>query len=53
MKVELVTWREGREDSVTFEYQPREEGERPMALDVLLQARATALPVVQNMFSRT
>ncbi len=44
MKVELVTWREGRAESVTFEYQPREEGERPMALDVLQQARATVLP---------
>lgn len=44
MKIEIVTHREGEETVVPFDYQPRAEGERPMALDVLLQAQATALP---------
>ena len=44
MKVALVTVRGGVEDKVVFDYRPRVEGERPMALDVLLQARATTLP---------
>ena len=44
MKVEIVTHRDGAESAVEYEYRPRHEGERPMALDVLLQAQATALP---------
>ncbi len=44
MKVELVTMRDGQERAVEYEYQPREEGERPMALDVLLQAQTTEIP---------
>jgi len=44
MKVELVTVREGKPKSVMYEYLPREEGEKPMALDVLLQAQATKIP---------
>ena len=44
MKVELVTVREGKTNSVMYEYLPREEGEKPMALDVLLQAQATKIP---------
>ena len=44
MKVELVTVREGKSNSVMYEYLPREEGEKPMALDVLLQAQATKVP---------
>ncbi len=44
MKVELITVRNGEERVVEYEYKPREEGERPMALDVLLQAQATELP---------
>ena len=44
MKVELVTVREGKSNSVMYEYLPREEGEKPMALDVLLQAQATKIP---------
>ena len=44
MKVELVTVREGKSNPVMYEYLPREEGEKPMALDVLLQAQATKIP---------
>ena len=44
MKVELITVRNGEERAVEYEYKPREEGERPMALDVLLQAQATEIP---------
>ena len=44
MKVELITVRDGEARAVEYEYKPREEGERPMALDVLLQAQATELP---------
>jgi len=44
MRVELITVRDGQERAVEYEYQPREEGERPMALDVLLQAQATEIP---------
>jgi succinate dehydrogenase / fumarate reductase, iron-sulfur subunit len=44
MKVELVLHRDGEDRPVTFEYRPREEGERPMALDVLLQAQAGDIP---------
>lgn len=44
MKVELVTVRQGQSQSVEYDYQPREEGEKPMALDVLLQAQATTMP---------
>ena len=44
MKVEIVTFRDGTERVVAFDYRPRHEGERPMALDVLLQAQSTILP---------
>lgn len=44
MKVTLRLVRGGAAESVVFDYRPRVEGERPMALDVLLQARATAVP---------
>lgn len=44
MKVEIITCRKGQTQSVVYDYLPREEGERPMALDVLLQAQATKLP---------
>lgn len=44
MKVTLMTARGGAAEPVVFDYAPREEGERPMALDVLLQARAGPLP---------
>ena len=44
MKVDIVTHRDGEEAVVAYEYRKREEGERPMALDVLLQAQATAVP---------
>ncbi len=44
MKVEIVTHRDGEATVVDYDYQPRVEGERPMVLDVLLQAQATEMP---------
>ncbi len=44
MKFEIVLHRDGVTESVEFNYVKREDGERPMALDVLLQAQATTLP---------
>lgn len=44
MKVEIVTRRDGAQAVVEFDYEPRHEGEKPMVLDVLLQAQATTLP---------
>jgi len=44
VKVDIVTHRDGVEAVVSFDYQRRYEGERPMVLDVLLQAQATTMP---------
>ncbi len=44
MKVEIVTHRDGKEATVGFEYEKRFEAERPMVLDVLLQAQARTMP---------
>ncbi len=44
MKVEIVTHRDGVREIVIYDYARREEGERPMVLDVLLQAQATTMP---------
>lgn len=44
MKVEIVTVRDGVQAIVEFDYQKREENERPMVLDVLLQAQASTIP---------
>ena len=44
MKVEIVTRRGGEEAVIEFDYQLRHEDEKPMVLDVLLQAQATTLP---------
>ncbi len=44
MKVDIALLRDGIRDIVTYEYVPREKGEKPMVLDVLLQAQATVLP---------
>lgn len=44
MKVEIVTVRDGVEAVVHFNYKKRDEDERPMVLDVLLQAQATTIP---------
>ncbi len=44
MRVSLLTVRDGAAEAVAFDYEPREEGERPMALDVLLQAQAATMP---------
>jgi ferredoxin len=44
MKVEIVTVRDGEEAVVEFDYARRSEDEKPMVLDVLLQAQATTMP---------
>lgn len=44
MKVEIVLHRDGETEVAEFDYEKREPRERPMALDVLLQAQATTLP---------
>ncbi|MDP6952828.1 MAG: 2Fe-2S iron-sulfur cluster-binding protein, partial [Alphaproteobacteria bacterium] len=44
MKIEIVLHRDGEDRPVSFDYRPREEGERPMVLDVLLQAQAGDIP---------
>ncbi len=44
MKVDIVIHRDGAEDTVAFDYEKREASEKPMVLDVLLQAQATVLP---------
>ncbi|NNF77916.1 MAG: 2Fe-2S iron-sulfur cluster binding domain-containing protein [Rhizobiales bacterium] len=44
MKVDIVTHRDGVEEVVSFDYAKREETEKPMVLDVLLQAQATTMP---------
>ena len=44
MKVEIVTRRDGDEAVVEYDYVPRVEDEKPMILDVLLQAQATEMP---------
>ncbi len=44
MKVEIVTRRRGEEAVVEYDYQPRDEDEKPMILDVLLQAQVEEIP---------
>ena len=44
MKFEIVLHRNGVTENARFNYEKREADERPMALDVLLQAQATTLP---------
>ena len=44
MKLEIVTHRGGRGNVVTFDYTRRTPDERPMVLDILLQAQETTLP---------
>lgn len=44
MKVEIVLHRDGQSDTVEYDYVKREEREKPMALDILLQAQATTMP---------
>lgn len=44
MKVEIVTVRDGEQAIVEFDYKKRDADERPMVLDVLLQAQATEMP---------
>ena len=42
--VTIVTHSEGKDMPVGFKYKKRHEREKPMALDVLLQAQETKIP---------
>jgi len=42
--VEIIVHRDGETQRVAFDYRRRTPDERPMALDVLLQAQATTMP---------
>ena len=44
MKVEIVTRRDGEQEIVEYDYVPRDDSEKPMILDVLLQAQANGIP---------
>jgi ferredoxin len=44
VKVEIVTHRDGTDAVVAYDYRLRHADERPMVLDVLLQAQATTMP---------
>jgi len=44
VKVDIVTRKDGTEAVVEYEYKNRHEDDRPMVLDLLLQAQATELP---------
>lgn len=44
MKVEIVTRRGGEEAVVEYDYALRHENEKPMVLDVLLQAQSNGMP---------
>lgn len=44
MKVEIETHRDGESAVVEYHYERREPTEKPMILDVLLQAQATTIP---------
>ena len=44
MKVEIETHRNGTIAIMEYDYARREPNEKPMILDVLLQAQATAIP---------
>ena len=44
MKVEIETHRQGEAAIVEYDYKRRDPDEKPMILDVLLQAQATEMP---------
>jgi succinate dehydrogenase / fumarate reductase, iron-sulfur subunit len=44
IEVDIITVRDGKEKKITFIYNKREEKEKPMALDVLMQAQSTTIP---------
>jgi len=44
VKVDILTHRDGKQAVVRYDYELRHEDEKPMALDVLLQAQATTMP---------
>ena len=44
IEVNIVTVRDGDEKVVSYTYNKREEKEKPMALDVLMQAQSSVIP---------
>ena len=44
LNVNIVTVRDGKQTMVAFSYNKREEKEKPMALDVLMQAQSEVIP---------
>ena len=44
LNVNIVTVRDGKETTVAFTYNKRAEKEKPMALDVLMQAQSEVIP---------
>ena len=44
MKVDIVLNRDGEETVLNYDYQRRHPDEKPMVLDILLQAQATSVP---------
>jgi len=44
IEVKIVTIRDGSEKIISFTYNKREATEKPMALDVLMQAQSTTIP---------
>ena len=44
MNVRIVTYRNGKRGIVNYEYNMQSENEKPMALDVLVQAQDTTIP---------
>ena len=44
MKVDIVLNRDGEESVLNYDYQRRHPDEKPMVLDLLLQAQATSVP---------
>ena len=44
LNVNIVTVRDGKETIVAYTYNKREEKEKPMALDVLMQAQSEVIP---------
>ena len=42
--INIVTVRDGKAITIPYTYKKRDEKEKPMALDVLIQAQSTVLP---------
>ena len=44
LKVSISTIRDGKLKEISFDYKKREDSEKPMALDVLIQAQSSSIP---------